>query len=92
MNNFIYNNKPYSKELQSYFYFLPSDIEVSRKLSEILFSKKGVYILYGFRGTGKTSIVNYAIDDLKNIYYHFDKEILILGLIPLKMKRIFIVS
>lgn len=64
MNNFIYNNKPYSKELQSYFYFLPSDIEVSRKLSEILFSKKGVYILYGFRGTGKTSIVNYAIDDL----------------------------
>lgn len=76
MNNFIYNNKPYSKELQSYFYFLPSDIEASRKLSEILFSKKGVYILYGFRGTGKTSIVNYAIDDLKNIYYHFDKEIL----------------
>lgn len=53
MNNFIYNNKPYSKELQSYFYFLPSDIEASRKLSEILFSKKESIFYMGFEVQAK---------------------------------------
>lgn len=76
MKNFINNSMPYSEELKKYFYFLPSDMEVSKKLCEILISKKGVYILYGFRGAGKTSIINYTIDDLKNQYYYIDKEIL----------------
>lgn len=65
MNNFYYNNKPYSKELQDYFYFLPSDLTVSEKLYKLLKEREGVYLLYGFRGNGKTSIVNYTIENLR---------------------------
>lgn len=57
---------PYNKNHRDYFTILPFEREVISKLDKIFSEKKGIFVLYGNHGVGKSSLKNYAIEKVSN--------------------------
>lgn len=65
----------YSRDTRDYFSLLPTEQEIVTKLKNIYRNEKGVFILCGNRGVGKSSLKNISLEPDKYITNE-DKKIL----------------
>ena len=69
----------YSREARDYFSLLPTEQEVIEKLKNIYRNEKGIFILCGNRGAGKSSLKNISLEPAK-YYANEDKQILVINI------------
>lgn len=88
---------PYNKNHRDYFTILPFERKVISKLENIFSREKGIFVLYGNHGVGKSSLKNCAIENIRgekpcviiNIpFYNNNKDLLreILIQLPIGIK------
>ena len=70
----------YSREARDYFSLLPTEREIVEQLQAIYREEKGLFVLCGNRGTGKSSLKNISLESVKNHRgAKDDKEILVVN-------------
>lgn len=70
----------YSRDVRDYFSLLPTEREIVEQLQAIYREEKGLFVLCGNRGSGKSSLKNISLEfDRKYIGNKDDKEILVVN-------------
>lgn len=67
------NTAPFNWETRDEFAFREFESNLISRVSNIFKNEQGIFVLYGVRGTGKTSIKNYALSISKNSKYDNNK-------------------
>ena len=70
----------YSRDARDYFSLLPTEREIVEQLQVIYREEKGIFVLCGNRGSGKSSLKNISLESVKNRRgAKDDKEILVVN-------------
>ena len=70
----------YSRDARDYFSLLPTEREIVEQLQAIYREEKGLFVLCGNRGSGKSSLKNISLESVKNRRgAKDDKEILVVN-------------
>ena len=70
----------YSRDVRDYFSLLPTEREIVEQLQAIYREEKGLFVLCGNRGSGKSSLKNISLESVKNRRgAKDDKEILVVN-------------
>ena len=70
----------YSRDARDYFSLLPTEREIVEQLQVIYREEKGIFVLCGNRGSGKSSLKNISLESVKNRRgVKDDKEILVVN-------------
>ena len=67
----------YSKDTRDYFSLLPKEQEIVDRLKKIYREEKGIFVLCGNRGAGKSSLKNISLESKK--FDRVDKKVLIIN-------------
>ena len=71
---------PYNRDARDCFSLLPTEREIVEKLQAIYREEKGLFVLCGNRGSGKSSLKNISLEFIKNHRgAKADKEILVVN-------------
>ena len=70
----------YSRDARDYFSLLPTEKGIVEQLQDIYIEEKGIFVLCGNRGSGKSSLKNISLESVKNRRgAKDDKEILVVN-------------
>ena len=70
----------YSRDARDYFSLLPTEKEIVEQLQDMYIEEKGIFVLCGNRGSGKSSLKNISLEFVKNHRGSKDnKEILVVN-------------